>query len=1776
MKKQITLLLCFLTIFGIAKAQTPDPGTWESLENLNKVTQYPNSKNANSTANLVGLSQVYSSTGKYTISVDGKGATGTSMTIRVNKPNATATVQKAILMSTVTGGTIANGCVTLSGVGVNWNGSATSGGAFNFNNYWADVTSIVAAQINSFPAGISNLNITECNTARIEGEALLVVFNDAETTEKTIIIMFGAAAPTGDNFSVTLAQPIDPSAPGALLDMGLGIGFSYQTGGGSQISQVSVNGQRLSSSAGGEDDGASANGALISVGGIGDVNTNPANPNTGPTNPRTDDELYNILPFITNTTTSLNITTFNPSNNDNIFLAYFALSGAAIIGEGILLSQTATSGNVGTTHTVNAVVKNTLGQPIPNKLITFNITSGPNSGLSPFSTTTDVNGEAYFTYTGNGGIGIDNIEACFTNSQNVLTCSNVLSFQWIAPPQPPTITCTADITVNNASGQCGANVSYPAATTTGTPTPTITYSHASGSFFPVGITTVTATATNINGTASCTFTVTVVDNQPPTIICAAAQTQTADPGLCTAAVTVTGPTLGIPAVAIGQTFQGGKVAYILQPGDPGYVPGEQRGLIAAPFDQGLLTWGCFNTLIPGADGIGLGTGNQNTIDIMAACGTAGIAARICGDLVLNGYDDWYLPSLTELNMLQANRIVIGGFSTNAYWSSSEASIVGAWQRHFSAGQGPYDKFQALNVRAVRSFSNIPTPGDNCGTVSLINSFNGTSNASGTYPVGTTTVTWTATDANNNTATCTQVVTVVDNQAPVITCPANVTRQCGTSTDPSATGYATATDNCGATTVSYSDQSTAGSFLYLQTWESGTGGWFSKLGAGDPVVLVSDPTAPSPSTVHKITTCQSGGHYYSPLIPVVPGQTYCFSLWIRWEGGCWPFLGIDRYNAAGTNLGENWLIGQPGYPDGFGGTVTPVPATASGWNLYFKTITIPAGVTQVRLKNEMFVGASKGGATLGFFDNIGFTNGSCTTSPGFCSQNYQILRTWTATDGSGNSSSCLQTITVVDNTPPAITCPANISVQCGTSTAPAATGSATATDNCSTPVIGYSDVRALTGCSGTGTITRTWKATDECGNSSTCVQTITVIDTQAPQLTGTIPSGQTGLNLCFNAIPSGPTEAAIAALYTDNCGTVHVTKTGTPTGDNCSWSVTYHYVIKDDCDNEATAVDITYSGGDTEAPTLAGSIPAGGTNLNVCFTNIPSGPTEAAIAALYTDNCGTVHVTKTGTPTGDNCSWSVTYHYVIKDDCDNEATAVDITYSGGDTEKPTFTRPSDITLYKGAECTVDDSPSGDAGDVTDEADNCSTNMNATYTDVIVDNCEGTYTITRTWHLVDNCNNHAADQVQTITVKDNTNPVITCPANITVVNTTGQCGANVSFAATGTDNCGTPVITYSHNPGSYFAVGTTIVTATATDACNNTSQCTFSIIVNDNENPVINVSNIARCYADDNFGCNISLGATATDNCGVLSLTSDAPGCFPVGITTVTWTATDIHGNVTTATQLVTRNPEININICAGPTRTIYRGTTSGVGPFGPQSVNLTSTVTGGTPGYTYNWTPSTGLSNASIANPVASPAVTTTYTLKVTDSKGCSRTLSITINVLPLSSAVCSGSGNNIKFSVCHIPPGNPSNPQNICISVNALNAHLTSGSNGHNNCYLGPCQQNCFSTIPGAASLITRTQTVQEEVIVEEAPIVEVNQPDFKVIVYPNPSAYDFSLLVLSKSNELITVRILDLNGKVSSVQTQLSKANSIKVGSMLIGGTYFAEVTQGSNRQVVKLVKLN
>lgn len=157
---------------------------------------------------------------------------------------------------------------------------------------------------------------------------------------------------------------------------------------------------------------------------------------------------------------------------------------------------------------------------------------------------------------------------------------------------------------------------------------------------------------------------------------------------------------------------------------------------------------------------------------------------------------------------------------------------------------------------------------------------------------------------------------------------------------------------------------------------------------------------------------------------------------------------------------------------------------------------------------------------------------------------------------------------------------------------------------------------------------------------------------------------------------------------------------------------------------------------------------------------------------------------------------------------------------------------------------------------------------------------------------------------VTVRDLIKPVAICPANISVTNDPGICGADVSFDATATDNCSVASLIPVPASGSQFIVGTTQVTYTATDIAGNTATCTFTVSVTDIESPAITCpdnilleNETGKCSAVATYP-----NATATDNCAVQSvLRTDgliSGSTFPVGTSYVSYRATDIYGNSST--------------------------------------------------------------------------------------------------------------------------------------------------------------------------------------------------------------------------------------------------------------------------------------
>jgi hypothetical protein len=277
---------------------------------------------AHATADGNSLTQLRAVVGQVVLSEDACGTTGPACTVDIVKPSAAATVRQADLFCATVAPfayTPEDDDVTLNGVPVAWAQVVSytwAGGAVGHNTQ-ADVTAIVKPVGDAAPPGVVIFTITEDPTSQYDGCALKVIWDDPTTGTNSIFIFWGHQQTTGDTFVINFA-PLIPEAFATPMEFSLGISFSFQP---STFTQVDVNSMRLTTSAGGQDDGEPAVGGIITLGGTGDTaaNPDPFAPAITPSLP--DDELYDLRPFVMPGDTSVTIFTLNPSNDDNVFLA---------------------------------------------------------------------------------------------------------------------------------------------------------------------------------------------------------------------------------------------------------------------------------------------------------------------------------------------------------------------------------------------------------------------------------------------------------------------------------------------------------------------------------------------------------------------------------------------------------------------------------------------------------------------------------------------------------------------------------------------------------------------------------------------------------------------------------------------------------------------------------------------------------------------------------------------------------------------------------------------------------------------------------------------------------------------------------------------------------------------------------------------------------------------------------------------------------------------------------------------------------------------------------------------------------------------------------------------------------------------------------------------------------------------------------------------------------------------------------------------------------------
>jgi large repetitive protein len=762
----------------------------------------------------------------------------------------------------------------------------------------------------------------------------------------------------------------------------------------------------------------------------------------------------------------------------------------------------------------------------------------------------------------------------------------------------------------------------------------------------------------------------------------------------------------------------------------------------------------------------------------------------------------------------------------------------------------------------------PTATDNCDGAPTI-SFNETTTPGSCAGKYVLTRVWTATDVCGNSSSATQVVTVIDTTAPVLAgVPSDVTTQCNNI--PTA-ATPTATDNCDSNPTISFDESTvsgsvAGQFTIVRTWTAtdacgNTSSATQHITAFDSVAPVlsgvpADATAECSAVPTAATPTASDACDAHPNVSFAETTT---------AGSCSNSYGLTRTWTATDASGNSSSATQ---------TITVHDTTAP-------TLTgVPADTT-------VQCDAVPTAATLTATDNCDSTPTVSMTESrtnGACASSYTLTRVWTATDSCGNSSSATQVITVIDTTAPVIAgVPADATVQCDN--VPTA-ATPTVSDNCdSNPNLSFNQTTAAGACAGSSVITRVWASTDACGNTSSKTQTITVIDTTAPVLSG-VPADVTAQ---CSAVPTAATPSA-----TDNCDSnPHIAFNESSAAGACagSYVLTRTWTATDACGNSSSGTQhITVI--DTIAPVLAG-VPA---NTTVQCDSIPTAGTPTA-----TDNCDSdPHIAFSESTIAGSCAGSYTLKrtWTASDVCGNSSSATQL-ITVIDTTAPVLAGvPANTTAQCGNVPTTA-TPTA--------SDNCDSNPHITFGETTTAGaCAGNYTVTRTWTATDACGN-SSSKTQVITVSDTTAPTLAgIPAD-----TTAQCG-NVPSAATPTasDNCDSNAhITFSESstPGACANSYVLTRTWTATDACGNSSSATQTITVSDTTAPVLaGVPSNTTVQCDD---IPTVATPTATDNCDSnpnvsFDQTTTAGSSANNYTITRTWTATDSCGNTTSGQQVIT--------------------------------------------------------------------------------------------------------------------------------------------------------------------------------------------------------------------------------------------------------------------------------
>jgi HYR domain len=641
-------------------------------------------------------------------------------------------------------------------------------------------------------------------------------------------------------------------------------------------------------------------------------------------------------------------------------------------------------------------------------------------------------------------------------------------------------------------------------------------------------------------------------------------------------------------------------------------------------------------------------------------------------------------------------------------------------------------------------------------------------------------------------------------------------------------------------------------------------------------------------------------------------------------------------------------------------------------------------------------------------------------PGSCANRFTLNRTYTVSDCSGNSSSAVQVITVNDQTGPVLTPPATQILDVGagagcTVLMPDYRSLITATDACGGTVTLEQLAPNEPGSTVTGygsTRTISFIGTDVCGNTSTTDFTLNLVDATAPNAVCQ--------NITLDLDASGNasiTPAMVNNGSNDNCSAVTLVS-ALPNTFNCSnvGANTVTLTVIDNAGNTSTCQSIV-----TVRDLIAPTISCWGDTTIAKGANCTNILDDLTFRINKTDNCAIASVTQ-NIPAGTVIGSSVQFVDLTLQVTDVNGNSSTCTFRVNFTDQVTPVIsgcPSNITVNTGTTNTLcSQTVTWTAPTV---ADNCGI---ASFTSTHNSGDAFPVGTTTVIYTATDVNGNTATCSFTVTVIDNTKPIIAgCPANISLTSNAGNpatCSQIVTWAApTAEDNCGIASFASTHNPGTVFLLGTTIVTYTATDIHGNTQTCSFTVTVVDDTkpdftfcpSPVINApTNGAGCIATI-----VTSNPIVSDNCTtIISLTWALTGAttgtsagtginylgtydFNVGTTTVTYTATDASGN--------TRNCSFTVSVVntlsgtiGGTTTVVQNGSTTsnitfiGTSGIKPYTFTYNISVNGGAPGANQTVT-TTGSNNVVTVSQSNAVLGTYKYTLvSVTDANGCSGTI----------------------------------------------------------------------------------------------------------------------------------------------------------------------------------------